>query len=470
MTSVNVMTRNMRGGGSAVLLFLCLCFISACAHQPVRTPTVPPPAPVSHDSPARAAQQQLLQEAHRAFKERRYSIAALFYERFTKVAPDSPHRAEAHWWLGRSYESLGDFPAAMAQYRLVASGSLLQQANKARYEEQALRRLDDLYHLRIAQQSRSATKIAIRLSLEQLPPITQLSAWFKNVAKSRVVAVAVAPATTGREGLGPDLLREIVTEAHRHGILLWVVLDLHRGDGMEIKPEWKVTSVERERRADSSTAGVDVSHPEYQSYLEDMMRMLARVGCDGVLLTARSTPGFADEFSMASFQAFASSLEERIGPGELWGKESSSDVNGGDRSPLYWRWLGWKARNYGQLVTSLHQALRADHYTATLAVEVHQSSLTAPLEGLAEFGEDVVELATQPGWSVVVRREGAEGEAALQKLGRLAGVPDRIWAGLSVKTGTSPPAMRDVYLSVRGVNEYARWNLLVEVEPATAVP
>ncbi len=452
------------------MLFLCLCLLSACAHKSVRTREIPPPTPVPHHSPARDAQQQLLQEAHRAFKEQRYSAAALFYQRFTDVAQGSPRLAEAHWWLGRSYESMGDFAAAMAQYRLVASGSLSRQADRARYEGQALRRLDELYHLRPARRSRSVTQVAIRLNVDQLPPITQLSAWLQHVAKAGVVAVAVAPARAGREGLGPDLLREIVTEAHRRGILLWVELDLHRGDGMEIQPEWRVTSVERGRLADGSTAGVDVNHPEYQSYLEDMMRMLARMGCDGVLLTARSMPGFAEEFSAASFQEFASSVGHSIRPVELWGDGTSSERKGVDRSPLYWRWAGWKARNYGQLVTRLRQALRAHQYTATLAVEVHQSSLTAPLDGLAEFGEDVAELATQPGWSVVVRREGAEGEAALQKIGRLAGVPDRIWVGLTVKSQTSPPAMREVHSSIKGVNEYARWNLLVEVDPVTAVP
>lgn len=452
------------------MLFLCLCLLSACARKPIRTQALPPPAPVPHHSPARDAQQQLLQEAHRAFKERRYSAAALFFQRFADVARDSPRLAEVHWWLGRCYESLGDFSAAMKQYRLVASGSLLRQRDGARYEGQALRRLDDLYHLRVAQHSRSVAQLAIRLRVDQLPPITHLSAWLQDLAQAGVVAVVVAPAITGRDGFGLELLREMGGEAHRLGMLLWVALDLHQGHGMEIRPEWKATTLSPAQDAGASASSVDVIHPAYQSHLEGMMRLLARTGCDGILLTARSTSGFAEEFTVESFQEFAASLGRHVSPRELWAVGSVSDAKATERSPEYWRWVGWKARGYGQLVKRLRRVLREHHHTATLTVEVHQSSVLAPLDGLKEFGEDVAELATQAGWSVVVRREGAGGEAALQKLGRLAGVPDRVWVGEAVKAGTSPLIMKELQASIVELDAYARWNMLVEIEPVTAVP
>lgn len=453
-----------------MVLFLCLCLLSACARKPVRIPALPPPAPVPHHSPARDAQLQLLQEAHRAFKERRYSVAALFFQRFTDIARDSPRLAEAHWWLGRCYESLGDFSAAMRQYRLVASGSLLRQKDGARYEGQALRRLDDLYHLRVAQRSRSVAQLAIRLRVDQLPTITHLSAWFQDLAQAGVMAVVVAPAIPGREGFGLELLREMVVEAHRLGMLLWVALDLHQGDGMEIRPEWKATTLGPARYPGASVSSIDVVHPAYQSYLEGMMRLLARTGCDGILLTARSASGFAEEFTVESFQEFAASLGRNVSPGELWGSGAASDVRATERSPEYWRWVGWKARSYGQLVKRLRRVLREHHHTATLAVEVHQSSVTAPLDGLKEFGEDVAELATHSGWSVVVRREGPGGEEALQKLGRLAGVPDRVWVGEAVKAGTSPLVMKELQAAIVERDASARWNRLIEITPVSAVP
>lgn len=466
-----VTLRSIRGGGCAVLLLLCL--FSACSQKPVRLPTLSAPPLPSHapqPTPARDAQIQLLQEAHRAFKEERYTAAALFYQRFTDVAEDSPRLAEAHWWLGRCHEQLGDFSAAMGQYRLVASGSLLRQTEGARYESQALRRLDELYGLRAPQHSRTVAQLGIRLRVDQLPPMTQLSSWFHDMSQAGVVAIAVAPAIQSREGFGLELVREIAAEAHRLGMLFWVALDLHQGDGMEIRQEWQATIIDSVGHKDNSALRIDVAHPDYQSYLEGMMRMLARAGCDGVLLTARSRTGFADEFSSESFREFAASLGRSVNPGELWGGESLPHATIRDRSAEYWRWVGWKARNYGQLVKRLRQVLRDHHHAATLAVEVHHSSLTAPLEGLKEFGEDVTDLATQTGGSVVVRREGQDGEAALQKLGRQAGVPERVWVGVTVKAGSSLPSMAELNRSIRDRDEYARWNLLVEIESMQAVP
>jgi hypothetical protein len=132
--------------------------------------------------------------------------------------------------------------------------------------------------------------------------------------------------------------------------------------------------------------------------------------------------------------------------------------------------VGWKARNYGQLVKRLRRVLREHHHTATLGVEVHQSSLTAPLEGLKEFGEDVTELAAQTGGSVVVRREGPNGDAALQKLGRQTGMAGRVWVGVAVKSVNSPPTMAELKTSIMDLEEYAQWNMLLEIEPAQAVP
>lgn len=457
---------------------LFLCFFSACSHKPVRT-SAPPSAPplaspsapsAAHQTPARDAQAQLLQEAHRAFKEERYTAAALFYQRFTDIAQDSPRLAEAHWWLGRCQERLGDFAAAMAQYRLVASGSLVRQADGARYESHALRRLDELYGLRAAQQSRTVAQLAIRLRADQLPPMTQLPAWFHDMAQAGVAAVVVVPAVQGREGFGVELVRAVAAEAHRLGMLLWVALDVHQGAGMEIRPEWRTTTVDDSDHVDGVTAMIDIAHPAYQSYLEGMIRMLARTGLDGLLLTARARTGFADEFSGWSLREFAASLGRDVSPGELWRLESMSEAKTANRSAEYWRWVGWKARSYGQLVKRLRQVLRDHRHTATLAVEVHQASLTNPLEGLTEFGEDVAELVGQIGGAVVVRREGPDGEAVLQKLGRQAGAPERVWVGVRVKSGSSLPSMADVNQSIRERAEYARWNVLVEIESAQALP
>lgn len=450
------------------MLFLCL--LSACAHKPARPHAIPQPSHVPLKNPARDAQLRLLQEAHRAFNEARYPTAALFYKRFVDVAQDSPRLAEAHWWLARSYEHLGDFPAAMAQYRLVAAGALSGQVDGASYEHHALRRLDELYPLQAAHHKGQAARVALRVRVDQLPPIAYLSEWFKELAQAGVTAVALAPAASGQEGLGVELVREVTTVAHRRGVLLWVGLDLHQGQGMDVRPEWKATTRHEAGYEGGSASRLDVANPAYQSYLEQVIRTLARTGCDGVLLAARSTPGFAEEFSTDSLREFAASFGRKVSPDDIWQAEFLPEGKPRERSAPYWRWVGWKARSYGQLVMRLRKVLREHNHTATLSVEVHQSTLTAPLQGLEEFGEDVAELATRTGGSVVVRHEGTAEEGLLKKLGRQAGSPDRVWVGVAVKVGTSPPSMGELKASLAHLAEDGRWNMVVDVESTQPVP
>ena len=215
---------------------------------------------------------------------------------------------------------------------------------------------------------------------------------------------------------------------------------------------------------------MDVAHPGYQTYREELVRRLVRTGCDGVLLAARSTAGFAEEFSDESRRLFSASfgLNGTLDP--IVGSTSLSDSKEEGRAAHYWRWVGWKAKSYAQWTVRLRKVLRERNPAATLSIEVRQSSLTTPLQGLEQFGEDVAELSSNTGGSLVVRHEGIEGEAALENLGRQLGGPDRVWIGLSVKTSTRPIAMEEFNRSIADLAVFGRWNRVVRAESTQTIP
>lgn len=455
-----------RSRGSALALSLCL--LSACAPSTGRFPSIP-----SHKNPSYDAQVRLIQEAHRAFVQERYPAAALFFNRFIDDAKDSPRLAEARWWLGRTYERLGDYRSAMAQYRLLAVEPVTQQADGALYEGYALRRLDDLRRPRINGHHGETKQLALRVTADQLPPTAGLVPWLQELAQAGVTVLAIAPAQAPKSGIqefNVETMRSVAAEAHRLGLFVWVVLDLHHGSGLDVRPEWMATTRHAARSDDASRSSVDVAHPGYQAYLEEMVRRLARVGCDGVLLAARATAGFAEEFSDESRRLFATSfgLNGTLEP-IVWGT-SSSDIKEEGRSVNYWRWVGWKARSYAQWTVRLRNVLRERNPAATLSIEVRHSSLTTPLQGLEQFGEDVAELSSNTGGSLVVRQEEMAGDAALEKLGRQVGGPDRVWVGLSVKTSTRPLAMEELNQSIADRAILSRWNRVIHAESAQTIP
>lgn len=460
-----------RSRGSALALSLCL--VSGCAPLASRLPSIPSPNQVLHNNPAYDAQVRLLQEAHRAFVQERYPAAALFFNRFIDDATESPRLAEARWWLGRTYERLGDYRSAMAQYRLLATESAAQQADGALYEGYALRRLDDLRRPRIDGHHGDAMQLALSVTVDQLPPITGLVPWLQELAQAGVTVLAIAPAQAPKSGIqafNVEMVRSVAAETHRLGLLLWVVLDLHDGSGLDVRPEWMAATRQAARPDGASRSSVDVAHPGYQAYLEEMVRRLARAGCDGVVLAMRSTAGFGEEFSDESLRLFAASFGLNGTLEEIFGSRTSTDITEQGQSATYWRWVGWKARSYAQWTVRLRKVLRERNPAATLSIEVRQSSLTMPLQGLEQFGEDVAELSSNAGGSLVVRHEGIEGEAALEKLGRQLGGPDRVWIGLSVKTLTRPIAMEEFNQSIADRAILSRWNRVIHAESAQTIP
>lgn len=452
---------------------LSLCVLSACAPSSARLPSIPSSDRIVHTNPAHDAQVRLLQEAHRAFVQERYPAAALFFNRFIDGAKDSPRLAEARWWLGRAYEQLGDYRGATAQYRLLAVESMAQQADGALYEGYALRRLDELRQQRTDGHHGDTAQIALRVTADQLPPSTGLEPWLRQLAQAGVTALVLAPdqaPKSGRREFNVETVRSTAVEAHRLGLLLWVVLDLHDGSGLAVRPEWMATTRQTARPDDASRSSVDVAHSGYQAYVEELVRRLVRAGCDGVVLAARSTAGFAEEFSDESRRLFAASFGLNGTLEDIFGSTASTDITEQGRSATYWRWVGWKARSYAQWTGRFRKVLRERNPAATLLIEIRQSSLTTPLQGLERFGEDVAELSSNTGGSLVVRHDETAGEAALEKLGRQLGGPDRVWIGVPVKLATVPFAIEDLNQSIADLAGLRRWNMVIHAESAQAVP
>ncbi|MGQ0666452.1 MAG: tetratricopeptide repeat protein [Nitrospiraceae bacterium] len=453
---------------------LSLCLLSGCAKRSVQLPPIPPPTEASQGDPARDAQSRLLKEAYRAFVQERYPSAALFFNRFVETATESPRLAEARWWLGRTYEQLGDYRAAMAQYRLVTAGPLGQQVDGPLYEGHALRRLDELRHVHADQQNTQARQLAFRVTAGEFPSGLLLAPWLEELVQGGVTALVIEPFPGQMPGPSESTLESvkgIVEEAHRVGLLLWLTLDLHRGTAMELRPEWMARTVGSRGQDPVFPSRPDITNGTYQAYLEGFIRILSRTGCDGVLLTARPMTGFSDEFSEGSFHMFAESFGASLSPEEVL-PAPLSDASVQGRAGIYWRWVGWKALSYAKLVMRLRTVLREANPTATMLVEVHQTTVTAPLQGLEQYGEDLAELNSRNGGLVVVRQESAGAGVLAEALGKQpSGMMDRAWVGISLKLATIPSATGGLSQAIRDAADTGPWkNLLLQAGTGPSVP
>lgn len=437
-----------------IALVLSLSLLSACASRTIQIPTFPPATDdLSADDPAGHAQRRLLAEAHRAFSQARYPAAVLFFTRFIERSPDSPKVAEARWWLGRAQEQVGDFAAAMAQYRILAAGPWPPQSDGPRYETEALRRLDEL-RPRQTDRIGPGRPLALRVAAESLPPPPLLAAWLKQQTQGGATALIVDPARGGTPALA-----DLVTEAHRAGLALWVSVDMHQPQLLDVRPEWQAQTAGRRAGEEAILRRPDIAHAGYQAALVELVRGLAESGCDGLFVPARSVPGFAREYSAESFAAFAAAFGVNRSPEEVLG--GVVDPAPAQDQTEYWRWAGWKAIAYAKLTAGLRAALRDRHPAPALLIEVHQASLSAPVEGLEHYGEDVTGLAQGIGASIVVRRDGAGGEALIDRLREQLGPSERVWVALP--TGAARGAPVDVEAATSDIAGGGRWPTIVTV-------
>jgi len=155
--------------------------------------------------------------------------------------------------------------------------------------------------------------------------------------------------------------------------------------------------------------------------------MLLRAGCDGILLRARETQGYAQDFSDGSFQLFTSAFGLALTPQQLFGASVGGEVMVYDRESTYWRWVGWKARGYATVAARIKRLIREANPVGRLLIEVHGSTVSEPLIGLEQYGEDLNDLFQRSGGELVIRAEDSQSRVLLEQLVQQVGSSDRLW-------------------------------------------
>jgi len=421
-----------------------LVVLPGCGSLTHRFP--PPVAPArSGVDPALDAQTRLIESAYRAFVQERYALASALFHRFVDSYPNSPRLSEARWWLARSYEQQGDLPAAMSAYRAMVEEAPGSTPLAGSYEYHALNRLDAFRQSRGPSFLLERKQIALWLTSQDWLAIPDIQPLIEQLADAGVTALIVEAGTPSRETMktGPmgvyfqtskvpvveDRFKAIVPAAHAKGMAVLASLDLHEPGWMAVNPEWGIAMANRTDQVFESVGQVDVLHPDYQRLVGEVVQDLLLTDIDGLVVGARRTKGFAEEWSPTSRRMFEQSFGSSLG-------NQDQSV-----SPDAWRWVGWKTRTYLGFVARLTQQLRQRRAGLLVAVAVHERAVLSPADALTEYGEDLLE-TKQRGLHVVIQPEpgisersadlGAKLEAVQQRLAPTARDERQLWLGVTL--------------------------------------
>ena len=409
-----------------------------------------PPAASGVD-PGRDAQTRLLESAYRAYVQARYPLASALLQRFVDSNPDSPRLSEARWWLARSYEESGNLPAALSAYRAMVGEAQRSTPLAGSYEFHALNRLDAFRRSPGPSSLLERRQITLWLTSTDWLALPDVGLWIKQLADAGVTSLIVEAGSPPRDRVqsGPtgvyfqtskvpiveDLFTVIVQAAHAKGMAVLASLNLHEPGWTRVSPEWGIVMANRADQVLPLAGPVDVLHPDYQRLVGEVAQDLLRTGIDGLVIGARRTKGFAEEWSPPSRRMF----EGQFG--------LSFDSHDQSVAPEVWRWAGWKARTYLGFVARLTQQLRQTRPGFLVAVVVHERAVFFPVEALMEYGEDVLE-TKQRGLHLVVQPEpgmpersddqGAAMDTVRQRLAPTAEDERQLWLGMAL--GASDPS------------------------------
>ncbi len=427
-----------------------LVVLPGCANLAHRFPPSMPPAASGVD-PALDAQTRLIESAYRAYVQERYPLASALFQRFVDSNPNSPRLSEARWWLARSYEQRGDLPAALSAYRAVVGEGPRSTPPAGSYEFHALNRLDEFRRTLGPSSLLERRQIALWLTSVDWLTIPDVGLWIAQLADAGVTSLIVEAGSPSRETMqsGPigvyfetskvpvveDLFALIVPVAHAKGMAVLASFNLHEPGWTTVNPEWGIAMANGTDQVLQPASHVDVLHPDFQRLVSEVAHDLLRADIDGLVVGARRTKGFAEEWSPTSRQMF----EGLFGP--------SLDSHDQSVLPNAWRWVGWKARTYLGFVARLTQQLRQTRPGLLVAVVVHERAVFFPVDALTEYGEDVLEtkqrglhivVQPEPGISERYDEQGARLETVRQRLAPTAGDERQLWLGMAL--GASDPS------------------------------
>jgi hypothetical protein len=425
---------------SCVLLLV----LPGCAALEPRFPPSVPRATSGVD-PTLDAQTRLLESAYRAFIQERYSLACALLQRFVDSNPDSPRLSEARWWLARSYEERGDLPAALSAYRALVGEASRSTPPAGSYEYHALNRLDEFRRSFGPSSLLERRQIALWLTSADWLTIPDVGLWIAQLADAGVTSLIVEAGSPSRDTMqsGPmgvyfqtskvpvveDLFTLIVPAAHAKGMAVLASLNLHEPGWLTVNPDWGIAMANGTEQVFLPVGHIDVLHPDYQRFAGEVAQDLLRTDIDGLVVGARRTKGFAEEWSPTSRRMF----EGLFGP--------SFDSQGQSVSPDAWRWAGWKTRTYLGFVARLTQQLRQTRRGLLVAVAVHERAVLSPADALTEYGEDVFEtkqrglhlvVQPEPGMSERSDEQRAKLETVQQRLAPTAGDERQLWLGMAL--------------------------------------
>ena len=358
-------------------------------------------APARVPMPASEVIASILQAGRQAVAQGQFDRAINLFRRVQEGYPTAPERPEATALLAQTLERNQEIASALTEYRrLVAEYPEAPQAILARVK------IPDLERQLPVVRPPGVQLLGTYVGPEDLESLDERELARLRQSGTNTVMVGIArnrtfPSSVGEGKVGvyfktdwapvlQDKLASVVGAAHRLSLQLWAAVSVRRMDWVDPALGWADWRYNSRTGQLEPAKTLDFLHPALRDYLVGLFMDLAATGIDGLLLLGDPASAADEGFSAQALRRYERDVGQALDPGRLFlmqGRDPTFSY-----APEFWRWAGWKQREYAKAVEGVVGALRASYPALKVAVEVHPETITSPQAALASYAEDLLDL------------------------------------------------------------------------------
>lgn len=374
-----------RFSGSILSLICFLFLISGCAH--------PRPSGKSLEELKSYAAERLFQDARESMVQGQYSQAARLFERFLVTYPSSPLHGQAHWWLAKTYHQKGELRLARQHYK-----QFLASEKGGPYRVQAKTQIKSLEQVLGYSEDKDPEVKGIVVSLKTVTQYGREGLILGTMSDSnrsvliirmgcRENPLAFPDSANGRQRQSQAIalkqtIAQVVRWSHKDNIQVYLGVNLRCLGKYQERDKWNDWYFDPERQSLQPSRYFDLFHPNYQTYLLNLLLDLAETKLNGFVFLAEHPMRAGEGFSPSATKKFEKVFRKPIDPEHVFSGRQHSE---------YWRWVGWKTRERLHVMTHLRARLKRKVPELEFGLEIHGRSVTHPVQALVELTEDWLE-------------------------------------------------------------------------------
>ncbi len=406
-----------------------------------------------------------LQQAQQAFLRADYSTAAQLLNRFLRTHPQSSRSPDVRWWLARAYQKTGRLSSAVEHLRFLAD-----TPDWNVYQTDARSRVAQLEE-RLGKPRAGRARKGVLLSLDsvQTPGGADLALSASREIAGDTILLDVPCRVDGvpsdsRQSVSFDAIRSAVEQLHSQEKAVYLGVTLRCLGEFAREPEsdnWKDWAYDPQSGTLRRSSYYALQFSGYQAFLVARLAQLRDLPLTGLVLRNEVPVGLEEGFNPMAVQLFAREFDVDFDPVRMFNDDRAvlaADSESVVHLPaVFWKWAGWKARERSRIIRSLVRTLRVRLPHLAFGITLHPQSVTEPMRGLIHFAEDWIDVARGPFDLFLIKVEGLDpkvvhsisqdssqewserhdGVAAVAEMAEHLGKPEKIWAILSLTSGSA---------------------------------